>query len=129
MLSIFPDLLTYGLLAPVLIRLALGLYFLYFGYALISTREISRNKKVAKHFYVPSLALGALSITGGVLVLVGFLTQAGALILALVSAYHIATPFSYGKIKDNRIVSLLLFTMALSLLFSGPGFLAFDLPL
>lgn len=121
LLNIFPDLLTFSLIAPLLIRLAVGGYFLIHGWALLSWRATppSRYTQDVPQRYWLSL----LSIAGAVLVLVGAWTQLGALVLSILSLIYL-----YGD-NERRVRYILLLAMALSLLFSGAGFLAFDLPL
>lgn len=67
-------------------------------------------------------AVSAVSLIAGMLVFVGLFTQPAALVLAVISLARV-------RDKDDRLLYLLLFAMALSLLFSGAGFFAFDLPL
>lgn len=118
MLSIFPDLLAYGLLAPFIIRVALGAYFLYFVF---KTAQNDLRKQTHSPFLWGVIILPV--AVGAILVLSGVFTQIGALILAL---WTLAELF---RAKENRLIMLFAFAMALSLLFSGAGFLAFDLPL
>ena len=121
MINPFPDLLTFSLLAPFIIRVALGAYFILYSYALAQKiyrkDTLSEGASWKKHMAV------LVSLFGGVSVFVGFLTQIGAILLALLSA-----GFIYSK-EGNRAFALFLFAMSLSLLFSGAGAFAFDLPL
>ena len=117
MLSIFPDLLTYGLLAPFIIRVALGLYVLALALR-VSAKAVRRNDF---SFFVWMRAIPAW--IGGLLVISGFATQIGAVILLL-------WPLAALKLaRADRPGSLFALIMALSLLFSGAGFFAFDMPL
>ena len=116
MVSLFPDLFTFSLLAPFIIRVFLGLYFLLYAVRLF------RNSPGVTHGIQKGHALGVIAFLGAVSVLLGVFTQGGALALTLLSAYR-------AKKSENKVVYALLFGMALSLLFSGAGFLAFDLPL
>ena len=114
MLSIFPDLLTFGLLAPFIIRLTLGIYFIYLVVLVI--------KEEHAHTFFELVRVVPAGV-GGLLVLVGVYTQIGAIILVLWSlAEAIRAP-------KSRPISLFTLAMSLSLLFSGAGFFAFDLPL
>ncbi|MBI2047649.1 MAG: hypothetical protein HYT27_00770 [Parcubacteria group bacterium] len=116
MVSLFPDLLSFALVAPFIIRLCLGFYFLLYGLRLFKN---SPNITLGIH---KGHILGMLAFVGSILVLVGLFTQAAAILLALLSLYRI-------KRSQNKILYALLFGMALSLLFSGAGLFAFDLPL
>ena len=117
MLSIFPDLLTYGLLAPFIIRVALALYVLSFALK-ISAKAIRQND-----FSVFLWARAIPAWIGGLLVLSGSVTQIGAVVLLLWALAELKIA------REDRVVSLFALAMALSLLFSGAGFFAFDMPL
>ena len=117
MLSIFPDLLTYGLLAPFIIRVALALYALAFAWKI--TAKAVRQKNFS--FWVLARAVPAW--IGGFLILFGVATQIGAIILVLWTLAELKIG------REDRTVSLFALAMALSLLFSGAGFLAFDMSL
>ena len=120
MLNPFPDLLNFSLLVPTLLRIFLGGYFLMYSYSL--ARRICVEHSFAKMRWAEYVVL-LLSCAGGALVLFGFLTQISALILSLVIAY---SAFSQ---KRNYLFLLSLFVMSLSLLISGSGLFAFDIPL
>lgn len=117
MTSIFSDLLTFGLLAPFIIRVFLGLYFILWGWSTLRKRASNQNiAPFHKYFLSP------LSLLGGFLVTVGLFTQVATFFLMGLSIYLF-------RKDQNHLVFILLFGMALSLLFSGAGFFAFDLPL
>ncbi|MDP3725861.1 MAG: hypothetical protein Q8R36_01545 [bacterium] len=115
MVNIFPDLLTFGLFAPFIIRIFLGLYFIIWGWSIVRKTEIEVT-------LFPKKIIGLVGIVAGTLVTLGLFTQIGALILSAFSLY-------FARHESNRLSYILLFGMALSLLFSGAGFLAFDFPL
>jgi len=121
MLNPFPDLLIFSLFAPFIIRFFLGLYFLLSGSALL--KKLYRKREEDESCPVSVHLIGWISLIGGIVVFVGFFTQIGALILATLS---LSLAFSR---PHSRSLYLLLFAMSLSLLFSGAGFWAFDLPL
>jgi len=113
MVSLFPDLLTFALFAPFVIRLFLGVYFIVWGWKTTQkTGESAMRWKI----------IGFIGLISGVFVVVGFATQAVAIVLAAFSLY-------LARHATNRMPYILLLRMAISLLFSGAGFLAFDLPL
>lgn len=116
MLSLFPDLFSFSLAAPFIIRIFLGVYFLIYG--ITAVRNAFRESPVKKSPLFAGSAVAILSAG----ILVGFLTQGAAAILALFSVWN-------AWRTQNKTTHLLLFAMALSLLFSGAGFFAFDLPL
>ena len=130
MLNLFPTLLVFGLLAPFLIRIAVAVYFLAVSISDIkrlygkkdglSTKVQGHDKKSQK---ILAHIITWASFVGGILMFIGLYTQMAAIFLA-------ATSLSYAiREPQKRVLYLLLFAMSLSLLFSGAGFFAFDLPL
>ena len=114
-LSIFPQLLTFGLIAPLLLRLGVGLFLVYLG------------KKRYQKIYNWSAIIYAIS---GILLIIGLYTQIAVLVSMLIIGFDFymdkkTAPISKDKIFLYVITGIIL----LSLLFTGPGFLAFDLPL
>ncbi|MEK7514552.1 MAG: DoxX family protein [Patescibacteria group bacterium] len=134
MLNPFPDLLVYGLLAPFILRVAVGLVFINLGY-LALTKEKERWSAVFNFLRLKPAplfvsAMGILEVAGGVLLLAGFGTQITALVLSIIVLGDLALEY-----KEESILSrdfgfyLLLFAITVSLLFSSAGFFAIDLPL
>ncbi|MEK7552866.1 MAG: hypothetical protein AAB505_02035 [Patescibacteria group bacterium] len=109
MLSIFPTLLDYWLVAPVILRVALGLSLIY---------EVRTVRKV-------DVVIPLIKVCGGIFLLLGLYTQLAALISAIIFLYEL-----WGRRdpagNDYRRLKL---AVAVALLFLGPGFLAIDLPL
>ncbi|MBI4117979.1 MAG: hypothetical protein HY455_00330 [Parcubacteria group bacterium] len=117
MLSVFPDLLSFAILAPFIIRIFLGGYFVVSGaYALRTAYAKDKN------FISIANAVTVIGVVAGACVLVGLYTQLAAIALAVLSVY-------LARDKRERVTFLLLTGLALSLLFSGAGAFAFDLPL
>ena len=127
--SLFPQLFTYQFFAPTILRIALGVFFILFSY--LKFRDISGKTelffslgiKPAK-FWVMFMAI--LEVIIGVLLVFGFLVQSAAGISALVM---IAAIFTVGRVTKGRGLHVALLIISLSLLISGPGALAIDLPL
>lgn len=119
MLSIFPSLLAYEQLSPFLIRITLALVLIYWAYQGLKSEQ-GIWKKVAN--VIEGLV--------GVLILLGLWTQVAALIAAVGLLVCLI-----GKIRNRAFLTdgvnyvLILFVLAVSLLFSGAGAFAFDLPL
>jgi len=137
MLNPFPDLLVYVLLAPAILRVFLGIYFFSYGVSLFKkshhtggvtecddqvSSEVNKEKPHAR-FSFGKYIEGISAIVGSLSVFIGLYTQIGALILIALSLFRVL------KKDKRRVQYLLLFAMALSLLFSGAGALAFDFPL
>ena len=118
MLNIFPDLLSYGLLAPFLLRLVVGIFFVRKGI------DDAKKSRVVKEVW--GRLLSFLEVASGILLIVGAKTQIVSIITLFLSIYAIS------KLKERGVefyLYLLLATISISLLFSGAGFLAVDLPL
>lgn len=134
MLNIFPDLLTYSLIGPFILRVSLGLLFLNLGY-LCLTSEKGRWQNVfeilrARPTELWTKVLGVLEIAGGILLVVGLFTQGSALFFTLLSLAELRIEYREPVIlKRNIIFYMLVFAISLSLVFTGAGFFAFDLPL
>ncbi len=134
MLNPFPELLTYSLLAPFILRLVVGFVFINLGYLAfkgekerwqisLSTLKIPSPKLAVKIF-------GGLEIIGGVMFVLGLYTQIAALVLGLLVFAE-----SYVEYKDpailkrNFVFYITILAIVLSLLLSGAGAFAIDLPL
>ena len=114
MFSIFPPLLTFSSIAPLLLRLTLGVVFVLWAY-----RKIKINKYQA-------ILEGII----GVLLVFGFITQLASLFATIILGIRLVK-----KIKEKAFLTdgvnyyLILFVISISLIFTGAGFLALDLPL
>jgi uncharacterized membrane protein YphA (DoxX/SURF4 family) len=137
MLSIFPELFTYGLVAPFILRVALGSYFIVQGLRR-HKQDTGVWENLWSHNGMP-IKIGSLKVAPvlvkiqivlGVLLFVGLYTQV-ATIFALVFVgaevfmKHKQSPLSFNE----KWFAVLVGALALSLLFLGAGFLAIDLPL
>lgn len=148
MLSVFPALLTFGLFSATIIRVIVGGTLLYFGVLTLTSKrkklalKLSDNKYPAPRFVTG--ATGIINVIVGGFLIVGFLTQ----VSALVAAYGFLNLAIFdGKKKigagtDSGVSSVagsifgqsalfhtVLIFVSLTLLFSGAGFLAIDLPI
>ncbi len=135
MLNPFPDLLTYSLIGPFFLRVTIGFILANLGYLKL-TRErdswetifklIGLNKQ--KEF--GTVIVGTIEIIGGVALIVGFYTQIAALVFVILNGIEMFIEYHEETLmKRDMAFYLLIFVIALSLLFTGAGFLAFDLPL
>ncbi len=134
MLNLFPDLLAYGLLAPAIVRLVAG--FVFFNLGVLKLRRergrwvrsfVSLRLKPARVLVV---LFGVIECVGGAMLLAGFLTQVAALVLALfLLAELLVELLTPDALPRTLPFYLLLLAIVTSLLFSGAGFFALDLPL
>jgi uncharacterized membrane protein YphA (DoxX/SURF4 family) len=134
MLNVFPDFLSYGLFGPTLLRIVVGLVFINLGY-LHLTKERSRWEKFFEVIKLrPSSVFGSIyaliELVGGALLLIGLYTQVAAIILGALSLIEILVEYREPAIlKRNIVFYVLVFAICASLIVTGAGKLAFDLPL
>lgn len=134
MLNIFPELLDFGFIAPTILRISIGLFFIHLGYQKynshkenISTFLESVKIKPAKTIVQ---TLGGVEIVIGLLFLTGTLTQIAALISLIICAVSLVLVYKEPDLKlKSTSEYLFLLAISLSLLLSGAGFLAVDFPL
>ena len=134
MLNTFPQLLAYGLLAPVLLRTALGLFFILSGYEKLSLhREHFVSVFHTLRFPFPLVwvwGIGIIEFIGGLLFLIGLFTQITAILLSLILVLEI-----FIKLRNPTLIKkgfwfcFLSLAVTISLVFSGAGFFSLDLPL
>lgn len=134
MLSIFPSLFTYQLLVPTVFRLAAGGIFFWFGYS-----KLWKEREQKRQFFEgiglkPGMFFvwffGLVELSGGILLIAGYLTQPAALALSLIAlGAYAAKATKRGELSSSAGFLFLLFLLTASLLFLGPGKFAFDLPL
>lgn len=127
MLSLFPSLLTYGLFGPFILRLTLGAILAYWGYRGFMTKDTGDASGTDR---TQAVILGIVDAVTGVLLIVGFLTQFAALVAVVILGMKLVhKAMAKSLFTDGVNYYFILFVIALSLLVSGAGFYAFDLPL
>jgi uncharacterized membrane protein YphA (DoxX/SURF4 family) len=134
MLNPFPELLAYGLFAPLFLRLVLGIIFLNLGYLKFGTENNVWTKFFDLTIFKPAgfwVKLFALiQIIGGLALIVGVYVQIAALVFAITTLLELYVENREPVLLNrNFVFYILLFVISLSLLFSGAGFFAVDLPL
>ena len=134
MLNPFPELLYLSLLGPFILRVILGLIFIDLGLlklkgekerwlAIFETVGLRPNT-----FFVP--LYGLLQIAGGIMLIVGFWTQVAALGFAISSGIELYVEWRDKEIlKRDFVFYLLIFVISVSLLVTGAGAYAIDIPL
>ena len=134
MLNPFPELLAFTTLGPLLLRIVLGIIFLDLGILKLKGekgRWLASFETLGIRPADLMLTIYALlQIAGGILLILGLYTQLAALALALFSGTELYVEWKASVIlKRNLIFYLLLFAISLSLLLTGAGAYAFDIPL
>lgn len=105
--SVFPELFNYSQIAPFILRIALAIVLVRFGYSAIF-KIITRREK----------AIGIIQWLTAIFLFLGFLTQIAA-VLAIVTVFNI----------KSKMLKLMIVVTALSLILLGPGLFSIDLPL
>ena len=134
MLNPFPSLLTFALAAPALMRVVAGFIFINLG--AVKFRG-ERERWIASfgslRLTPPAVWVGVLAIIeiiGGFMLLAGFFTQIAALIFSVITLVELLIEYRTPPVLPRTLpFYLLLFAVSLSLLFSGAGLFAVDLPL
>ncbi|MFZ2038924.1 MAG: DoxX family protein [Minisyncoccia bacterium] len=132
--SLFPDLLNFGILSSVILRLVLGLIFINLGYLKLTGERISwvrflRIVRVPQARLVNSI-IGLVEIIGGLMLIAGLYTQGVAIVFGLLALIQISIEsLEDDLIKRDFVFYFMIIAICLSLLLTGPGVLALDLPL
>lgn len=133
MLNVFPDLLSFALLAPFILRLTVGITFMYISFFAIYKNRQSFFEYYKKHHYPLPIILtwffGVLNLIVGLSLVIGFLTQ-----IAVIVGIYLLVSLSLcdQEIKSfqfQKSFYVLLGIVCFSLLFLGAGAFAIDLPL
>lgn len=132
MLNFFPQFLTYSFFAPTILRVAAAIVFAYVAY------RHFKNKDAIAHVRFPVVGSGAwipwvAVIVEGAMALAlffGYYTQIAAIAGAVLGLKYFVWRGKYPEyFVLSRSTCTLLIAICLSLLTTGAGALAFDLPL
>lgn len=131
MLNVFPHLLDFSFIAPLLLRIALGVTLFTIGRSMITTKLISVSAYFEAQEYpiarfIPWF-LGYAAIVTGIFCVLGFFTQIASLV-----AIYILLNMMFIEHRDERVFEysqvfyLIMIVIASSLVFSGSGLVAID---
>lgn len=134
MLNPFPGVLAFGLFAPLLLRIAVGLVFVHFGWHKLGRGRAEKAAFFESLGWKPGIyfavGFGAVELALGLLLIVGLYTQIAALVAALIALGALILKRTHQTgIGSSRGFLALLLVISLSLIVSGAGLFAFDLPL
>ncbi|MDQ5893084.1 MAG: hypothetical protein QG640_94 [Patescibacteria group bacterium] len=119
MLSIFPSLLAFEGFAPLLLRLTIGAVFALWAYGKLKKRISSQD-----------ISFGVVEAIIALGLILGVYTQLAALAAAIILGFRLIQKIQQKAfLTDGVNYYLILFIISLTLLLTGPGFFAFDLPL
>jgi uncharacterized membrane protein YphA (DoxX/SURF4 family) len=132
--NIFPELFSFSLIAPSILRVILGLLFLNLGSLKLGKERsgwVSSFKLLNIHpagFFTG--LLGIVETVGGFLLIIGAYTQLTALILLIISICELMIEYREESVlKRDFVFYLLLATICVSLLLTGAGLFAVDIPI
>jgi uncharacterized membrane protein YphA (DoxX/SURF4 family) len=134
MLNTFPELLSYSLMGPFILRVVLGIILIDLGLLKLKSeksRWISSfealHLKPAKEIVT---AVGIVDIVGGLMLVIGLYTQIAALVFVIFFGIEIFIEWKDSRIlKRDTTFYVLVMAIAFSLLITGAGKFAFDIPL
>ena len=130
----FPELIAYAPYATTILRLVMGLYFIYLGY-----KNFATYKKELYNFFesidlpYPLYAvdvLAILEIICGIFLILGFLTQITCIVTILIAVVSLVASIDHKDIGlRSRSTYAFLFAISLTLIFTGAGMFSVDSPL
>ena len=118
MLSLFPSLLSWDQVSPLIIRVTLGAIFLYWAYKAVKQRPVSNDKKI----------VALIELVTGALLVIGLWTQAAAIAAVINLVVRLVERMQKKAfLTDGVNYYLILLVLALSLIVTGPGIWARDI--
>ena len=124
----------YSLLGPFILRVVVGLIFIDLGFLKFRSEKerwlasFETLRLRPADLLLPIYAL--LQIVGGALLVIGLWTQVAALIFVIFTGIELYVEWKAGEIlKRDMVFYLLIFIISLSLLLTGAGTYAIDIPL
>jgi len=134
MLNPFPELLTFSLMGPFILRAVLGIIFLDLGILKFKSEKQRWIASFQALHLNPAHVLVAvyatLEVVGALMLIFGLYTQIAALAFIILTALEFYVEYRDSTIlKRNIVFYLLLLTISVSLLLTGAGAFAFDIPL
>ncbi len=134
MQNAFPHLLSLSLVAPFLLRMVAGAYFVIFGYKGMTNEwwerfEFFKNNKLP-HPSIFATGTAVADMLGGVMLMMGLWTQIVAMALFIVCVTAILIKYSGEKFpKPDISIYILLSIILISVFITGSGYYGMDIPL
>jgi len=134
MLNPFPELLVFSMMAPFILRVLLGIIFIDLGILKFKGERLSWLSSFEALSLRPAdllLPIYALvQIVSGLLLLIGLWTQIAALVLVIFTGFELFIEWrAKDVLKRDLVFYLLVFAISVSLLLTGAGRYALDIPL
>lgn len=133
-LNTFPELLTYSALSPFILRVIIGFIIINLGFLKLGKENKDWQKLFETISFYPAKYfvkfLASIEIIGGLMLLSGAYTQIVAMIFSIVFFCEAILEYREESLENRNLpFYILIFAISLSLIFSGAGAFAFDLPL
>jgi len=134
MLNPFPELLAYSLMGPFILRVVLGVIFLDLGILKFRSEKMRWIASFQAMHLSPADILvsiyATLEVVGALMLGFGLYTQIAALAFIIFTALEFYIEYKDASIlKRNIVFYLLVLAISVSLLLTGAGAFAFDIPL
>lgn len=132
MLSLFPQILFLSPIGTTLLRVTAGLVFLLMGWKHYKNRDALSTMQfivIGGGLWIP-MVTAFVEVAVGITLTLGIYTQAAAIVGAAIALKSVVWKGRYPAFFPlSRTASVLLLVISLSLIMSGAGAFAFDLPL
>ena len=130
-LNTFPNLLTYAIVAPLILRVVLGFIVINLGYLKLTKEKGAWNMLFETIHFKPAdlfvKILAAIEIIGGLFLIAGAYTQLAAMTFAILFFIEATLEYREESLeRRNLTFYVLLFAIALCLIFLGAGAIALD---
>ena len=130
-LNTFPDLLTFGIIAPFIVRVVLAFIAINLGYLKLGKEKLEWKELFETIHFRPAQffvkLFAVIEILGGLMLLVGAYTQIVAMVFAVIFFCEAIIEYREESLEDRNLTFyILLFAISLSLIVSGAGAFALD---
>lgn len=134
MLNTFPELLAFSTIGPFILRLVIGVMFIDLGVLKFKGERREWLQSFETLGLRPADLLlsiyAVVQLVGGAMLVLGLWTQVAALIFVIFTAIEFYIEWKEGDVLKRDIVFYILtLAIAFSLLLTGAGAFAFDIPL
>lgn len=134
-LSLFPSIFDYQMLGIFMLRVTLGLIFVYFWYEKVTHQRVERIEFFEKLGLHPAkvyfAVVSSLEGIAGLLLVAGLYTQGAAIVTGSLMILATITKWRRPEALHRNTIEfyIILAVASFALLFLGPGAFAIDLPL
>ena len=133
-LNTFPELLTYSALSPFILRVVISFIIINLGFLKLGKENKEWQKLFETINFHPTKyfvkLIAFIEIIGGLMLLTGAYTQIIAIMFSVIFFCEAILEYRNDSLENRNLpFYILIFIISLSLVFSGSGAFAFDLPL